>query len=178
MRPHGARLGAILLLLAAGGASDRSTATGWDVPFLETPDSVVDAMLELAEVGEGDVVYDLGSGDGRIVIAAGTRGARGIGIEWDAELVARSTERVEEAGVADRVSIVQGDFFDADLTGATVVTMYLSVDVNARLAPMLAERLAPGTRVVSHRYEIRGWKPVRRIKVEGRSVFLYVVPAR
>jgi len=147
------------------------------VPFLESPDSVVTAMLELAQVTEADVVYDLGSGDGRIVIAAAARyGCQAVGVEFDPELVARSEEAARESGVEDLVRFQRADFFYAELAPATVVTMYLSPRVNRRLGPILLERLAPGTRVVSHKYPIAGWRPVRRIRVAGRPLFLYRVP--
>jgi len=148
-----------------------------DVPFLETPESVVEAMLELAEVSEDDVVYDLGSGDGRIVIAAAAKyGASGVGIESDSELILLSNKKAAEAGVEGRVRFVLRDFFKADFSRATVVVMYLSPKVNRKLQPLLAEQLASGTRVVSHKYEIAGWEPVERIKAEGRAIYLYVVP--
>jgi len=147
------------------------------VPFLESPDSVVAAMLDLAEVSDRDVVYDLGSGDGRIVIAAADRyGCQAVGIEFDSELVARSEQAAREAGVDDLVRFERADFFHADLAPATVVTLYLSPRVNRRLGPLLLERLAPGTRVVSHKYPIEGWRPLRRMRVEGRPLFLYRVP--
>ena len=150
---------------------------GADVPFLESPDSVVEAMLDLAGVTAGDVVYDLGSGDGRIVIAAARdREARGVGIELDPDLVELSERNAREAGVEDRVRFERGDLFEADFSEATVVALYLYPKVNARLRPLLARQLAPGARVVSHRYEIRGWHPVARIKVQGRPIFLYRVP--
>ena len=162
---------AALALLAAPRLDAR------DVPFLESPESVVSAMLDLARVTEGDTVYDLGSGDGRIVIAAAQRyGCSGVGVELDADLVARSEAAAREAGVQERVSFLRGDFFVADLRPATVVMLYLSPQVNRRLAPRLLEQLAPGTRVVSHKYGIDDWKPQRRVKVEGRALFLYVVP--
>lgn len=148
-----------------------------DVPFLESPESVVEAMLDLAEVHESDVVYDLGSGDGRIVIAAATaRRARGVGIEIDADLIELSNRNAREAGVEERVTFVEEDLFESEFSEATVVMLYLQPHVNKKLRPMLTEQLSPGTRVVSHRYEIRDWTPVKRVKVEGRSVFLYVVP--
>ena len=152
-------------------------ASAQDVPFLESPESVVEAMLEMAQVRESDVVYDLGSGDGRIVIAAAaSREARGVGIEIDADLIDLSIDNAREAGVEDLVSFVQEDFFETDFHDATVVMLYLQPKVNKKLRPILAEQLAPGTRVVSHRYEIRDWTPIERIKVEGRSIFLYVIP--
>jgi len=152
-------------------------AAGPDVPFLESPESVVEVMLELAEVSEGDIVYDLGSGDGRIVIAAAAKhGARGVGIELEPELLELSNRNARETGVADRVRFVENDLFESDFSEATVVMLYLYPKVNRRLQPLLDEQLAPGTRVVSHRYEIQGWTPVERVKVEGRFVYLYVVP--
>ncbi len=148
-----------------------------DVPFLESPDYVVDAMLELAGVTAKDVVYDLGSGDGRIVIAAARdRGARGVGIEIDHELVQLSEQMGRDAGVSDRVRFVEADLFESDFHEATVVALYLLPTVNRKLRPLLEKQLAPGTRVVSHRFEIAGWRPTKRIKVGGRVLLLYVVP--
>jgi SAM-dependent methyltransferase len=171
MRPKRNLIVPAVLLVAAFQAKAQ------DVPFLETPESVVEAMLELAQVTEDDVVYDLGSGDGRIVIAAAAHyGASGVGIESESELILLSNERAEEAGVEGRVRFLLRDFFKADFGRATVVMMYLSPKVNRKLQPLLAEQLAPGTRVVSHKYEIAGWEPVERIKAEGRTLYLYVVP--
>lgn len=154
-------------------------ARAQDVPFFESPPAVVEQMLELASVGEDDVVYDLGSGDGRIVIAAaGERGARAVGIESRADLVELSRRRAVEAGVERRVSFVEADFFEAEFDDATVVMLYLQPKVNRRLAPVLRARLAGGTRVVSHRYPIDDWQPVARVRVEGRPIFLYVMPPR
>jgi len=134
-------------------------------------------MLELAQVHDTDVVYDLGSGDGRIVIAAAAScGARGVGIELDTDLVQQSNDNAREAGVENLVRFDQQDFFESDFSEATVVMLYLQPKVNKKLRPILTEQLAPGTRVVSHRYEIREWTPIERIKVEGRSIFLYVIP--
>ena len=153
------------------------SASAQDVPFLESPEYVVEAMLELAEVTERDIVYDLGSGDGRIVIAAAVNyKARGVGIELEPDLVELSNVKAREAGVADRVRFVEGDLFEADFSEATVVTLYLYPKVNRRLQPLLAEQLAPGTRVVSHKYEIDGWQPDKRTTVGGRLIFFYIVP--
>jgi SAM-dependent methyltransferase len=154
-----------------------SSTVAQDVPFLESPESVVEAMLELAGVDAADVVYDLGSGDGRIVIAAAVKyGARGVGIEIQPELVELSSANAREAGVTDRVRFVQGDFFEADFSEATALTIYLHPKVNRRLRPLLSEQLAPGTPVVAHRFPIQGWTPVESIKVEGRYLYLYVIP--
>jgi SAM-dependent methyltransferase len=161
-----------LATLASGSVPARAQQ---DAPFLESPDFVVEAMLGLAAVKESDVVYDLGSGDGRIVIAAARLGARGVGIEVDPELVALSEENAGAAGVGDRVRFVAADLFVSDFHEASVVALYLKPKVNARLRPLLEAQLAPGTRVVSHRYEVPGWRPVERLKVGGRFLFLYVV---
>ncbi len=150
-------------------------AEGPDVPLLETREAVIETMIELAQVTDGDVVYDLGSEDGRIVIAP-IAGVRGVGIEIQPELVEQSNAAAAEAAVDDRVRFVEGDLFESDFSEATVVMIYLYPKVNRRLRPLLEEQLAPGTRVVSHRYEIQGWTPAERIKVQGRPVFLYVLP--
>lgn len=153
-----------------------------DVPYVTTPTNVVDAMLELAEVHENDVVYDLGSGDGRIVLAAArNRGARAVGIEIDPELVASSREAIRSAGMASRIEIKRGDIFKQDLTPATVLTLYLQPNVNVRLRPQL-DALRPGTRIVSHMYSIPGAKPVKKIEVHSDEsrldhlVYLWVTP--
>jgi len=150
-----------------------------DVPFLESPEFIVEAMLDLARVTDRDVVYDLGSGDGRIAIAAAAdHGARAVGIEIEPGLIELSDDNARAAGVSARVKFVRADFFEADFREATVVTLYLRRKVNAKLRPLLAQQLAPGTRIVSHKYEIPGWTPAERIKVVGRWIYLYVVPPR
>jgi SAM-dependent methyltransferase len=152
-----------------------------DVPFVTTPNDVVSAMLDLAEVSEADTLYDLGSGDGRVLIAAGRRGAKAVGIEIDPALVRQSREAVRAAGLADRVSVRRGDIFREDLTPATVITLYLMPDVNARLRPQL-DRLRPGTRVVSHMYRIPGAKSAKRVEVQsaedgvGHPLYRWVTP--
>jgi SAM-dependent methyltransferase len=149
-----------------------------DVMFVTTPHKVVKEMLKLAEVSKNDVVYDLGSGDGRIVIAAANDfGARGVGVELDKELIAESTKNAQEAGVEDRVRFLQEDFFQAGLSDATVVTVYLLPDLNARLIPKFLKELKPGSRIVSHRWEMGKWKPDLTLKGYGTSVYLWVVPA-
>lgn len=159
-----------------------------DVPFIVTPDHVTLAMLELARVGPGDTVLDLGSGDGRIVITAARRfGARGLGVELVPELVQRSREFARRAGVADRAEFREQDLFKTDLTLASVITMYLLPEVNLQLRPALL-RLAPGTRVVSHDWDMGDWPPDRTLTLdvpdksvglEKKSrVHLWTVPAR
>lgn len=129
-----------------------------DAPYVPTPEHMVRRMLELADVGEDDVVYDLGSGDGRIVIMAAKEfGARGVGVEIDRDLVERARFKARQAGVADRVAFRRGDLFDADIGDATVVALYLWPHMNERLRPKLQSELAPGARVVSYDFGIDGW---------------------
>ena len=165
------------LFLAACLLSQAAVAR--DVPFVPTPGAVVDEMLRLAKVGPGDVVYDLGSGDGRIVITAAQKhGARGVGIDIDPQRIKEATERARKAGVADRVEFRQGDLFKADIRDATVVTLYLLSSVNLQLRPKLLAELKPGTRVVSHAFEMGDWKPVETRKVGATTVYYWVVPER
>lgn len=157
---------------------------GADVPFLVTPHEIVEQMLRLARVGPDDVVYDLGSGDGRVVIAATRdfRARQAVGIEIDPALVTRSREYARRAGVADRVSFREQDLFQADLSSATVVTLYLTREVNLRLRPKLLAELQPGTRVVSFNFDMGDWEPTAMIRVDvsGRTtpVYLWVVRSR
>ena len=158
-------------------------------PLITTPPEVVERMLALAAVGPGDLVVDLGSGDGRIVIAAAQKfGARGLGIELDAALVERSRQRARDAKVADRVSFVQGDVLNADLSRASVVTAYLLPGLMGRLQARFIDELAPGTRIVSHAFGMAGWMPDRSetVRLTARhsgqgdesTLHLWVVPAQ
>jgi SAM-dependent methyltransferase len=160
-----------------------------EVPYVQTPANVVEAMLAIAGVGPQDYVVDLGSGDGRIVIAAAKlRGARALGIDYDPWLIAESRRNALRAGVADRVAFQQKDIFAADFREATVVTMYLLPDVNLEIRPTLLFSLRPGTRVVSHDWDMDDWEPDRQLVVDAPTktiglrkeskVFLWVVPAR
>jgi SAM-dependent methyltransferase len=156
---------------------------GQEVPDVRTPLVVVNEMLRLADVSASDVVYDLGSGDGRILIAAARdRGARGVGLEINPALVALSTERAGRLGLADKLTFRQQDLFEADLTPATVVTLYLSPDLNRRLRPKLLRELRPGARIVSHSFDMGDWAPARTLQVasnEGsHTLYLWVVPGR
>jgi hypothetical protein len=152
-----------------------------DVTFITTPHDVVAAMLDLAEVSAEDTVYDLGSGDGRIVIAACDRGARAVGFEIDPELVDQSSAAIRAAGYADRATIRRGDLFKQDLSGATVITLYLKPYLNAQLRPQL-EKVHPGTRIVSHMFSMPGAKPARKLTVKSNEtgmehvVYLWVTP--
>jgi SAM-dependent methyltransferase len=157
---------------------DGSYARTPDVHYVPTPEPVVARMLDLARVRPGDVVYDLGCGDGRIVVEAARRGARkAVGVDLDPERVAEARENVRAAGVQDRARIVEGDLFEQDLSDATVVTLYLLPELNLRLRPKLLE-LKPGTRIVSHAFDMGDWKPERQAEVAGKTVYLWTVPAR
>jgi SAM-dependent methyltransferase len=147
-----------------------------DVPYVPTHQSTVVEMLTLAGVGEGDVVYDLGSGDGRFVITAAQMGARGIGIEIDPERIRESKANATAAGVGDRVRFIEQDLFEANISEATVVTMYLLPEVNIRLRPKLLAELRPGTRVVSNYFSMGAWQPDREIR-NGRTIYFWIIPA-
>ncbi|MBI4487831.1 MAG: class I SAM-dependent methyltransferase [Deltaproteobacteria bacterium] len=132
------------------------------MPFVPTPMEVVDRMLEMAEVKKGDLVYDLGSGDGRIVIRAAKKyGARGVGIEMDPELIELSRAKAKEEGVSHLVEFRAEDALRVDVSSATVVTLYMLPWFNARLRPVLQQQLTPGSRVVAHDFDIEGWPPTR-----------------
>jgi predicted RNA methylase len=176
LRTSGLALLLSFLVISPGAAQQAPPARQPDVVFVPTPSDVVDAMLKLAKVAANDVVYDLGSGDGRIVIAAAkTYGAHGVGIDIDPERTREATANARAAGVSDKVMFVTADVLTADISPATVVMLYLSPSFNSRLAPKLMKELKPGTRVVSHAFDIPGWKPQQRIVVSERPVFLWTV---
>jgi ribosomal protein L11 methylase PrmA len=162
--------------------SNASAATGdastprLDVPYEPTPPEVVRAMLELARVAPGDTVYDLGCGDGRIVVAAAKVGARGVGVDIDPQRIREARANARAAGVEDAVEFRVGDLFAADVRPATVVMLFLWPEVNLRLRPKLLEELRPGTRVVSHWHDMGDWRPEKTIQVSGRNVHLWVIP--
>ena len=150
-----------------------------DVPFVPTPEKVVDSMLELAKVGPRDVVYDLGSGDGRIVIAAAKKhGARGVGIDIDPQRIKEARDNARRAGVANRVEFREGDLFKADISEASVVTIYLLSGVHLQLRPKLLGELKPGTRIVSHAFDMGDWQPTAVHQVGTATVYYWVVPPR
>jgi len=164
----GALLAAPLVLPRFGRAQDAvSTVTVDGGPYVPTPESVVERMLALAAIGPEDVVIDLGSGDGRLVIEAARRyGARGVGVEREAHLVDLARAAAAKAGVAGRVRFSQGDLFDADLRGASVVTLYLLPRLLERLVPKLRAELAPGTRIVSHDFPLEAWPADRTLEFD------------
>jgi len=150
----------------------------YDVPYVPTPPVVVEEMLRLANVGPADFVIDLGSGDGRILIAAAEKfGARGIGVDLDPDRIEESVYGAQLAGVSDRVAFEQQDLFKFDISRATVVTMYLLPSVNSKLRPRLLKELRPGTRIVSHDFDLGDWQPDRKSTVR-KNVFLWIVPAQ
>jgi SAM-dependent methyltransferase len=152
-----------------------------DIFFAPTLYSVADEMLKLAGVGASDVVYDLGSGDGRILMLAAQKyRARAVGVEIDHRLAELSREIAREGEVSDRVRVIEGDLFAADISAATVVTLYLSPTVNARLEPKLRRELRPGTRIVSHQFGIGNWTPDRAVRAEddGTDLLLWTIAAR
>jgi SAM-dependent methyltransferase len=176
----GARLLVVAALLCSRAAAAQPEAAQVheaDVLYLPTPHAVVESMLQLAGVSPADVVYDLGSGDGRIPIAAArTFGARGVGIELDGRLIERARRNARKAGVERRVEFRQEDLFGADLREATVVTLFLFPQINRRLGPKLRTELRPGTRIVSHRFGIGDWKPERVVESGGHPILLWTVP--
>ncbi len=145
-------------------------------PYVETPHEVVEEMLKLAQVGRDDVVYDLGCGDGRIVIAAARKyGARGVGVDLSAERVRVAKESAARHGVAGRVEFREADIFDTDISKATVVMLYLLPDVNLKLRPKLLAELKPAARVVSHSFHMGDWKPDREVDVHGTKLYYWEI---
>jgi ribosomal protein L11 methylase PrmA len=150
-----------------------------DVIYVPTPPEVVEAMLKVANVKSGDVVYDLGCGDGRIVVTAAQKyGARGIGIDIDPQRIKEANENVQKAGVGDRVKIMQADLFENNISEATVVTLYLLPSLNVKMMPKLMKELKPGTRIVSHAFDMGDWKPEQTLNVDGRTVYYWTIPKR
>ena len=182
-------LALVALLLVLPGAAQVSPETGnevyqptpgqagKDVVWIPTPDAVVRQMLDAVKTTRDDVVYDLGSGDGRIPIAAAKQyGARAVGIEYNPEMAELARRNVKREGVDDLVSIVTGDIFVEDFSKATVVTMYLLPQLNIKLRPTIL-RMKPGTRVASHQFDMGEWEPDRQLKVETRDAYVWIVPA-
>src|SRR5262245_52785738 len=172
------------LLAAALAAGCAGTPTGTPgILFVATPQQVGVEMLKLAGVTRDDVVYDLGSGDGRLVIAAARDfGARGVGVELDGKLVQDSRESAIRDGVADRAQFLWQDIFQADIRAATVVAIYLSPALNLKLRPKLLSELRPGTRIVSHDFDMGDWRPDRTVRAKGPArdhvLYLWIVPPR
>jgi ribosomal protein L11 methylase PrmA len=172
---------AAALLAAPTLASAQATATQTptrrpDVIYVPTPEEVVEAMLQVAKVTKNDVVYDLGTGDGRIPVTAAKKyGARGVGIDIDPQRIKEANENVTRNEVSDRVRIIQGDLFETPIGEATVVTLYLLPSLNQKLIPKLNKELKPGTRVVSHAFDMGDWKPEHELDVNGRKVYMWTI---
>jgi SAM-dependent methyltransferase len=193
---HFTRRSSLLVLLVFGGfffgkfsfnpavsvesveAQDANFDSKKIVPFVPSPQEVVDKMIAVAGVKKGDVVYDMGSGDGRIVIAAAKKGARAVGFEIDGDLVKESRENIRKAGVQNLAEIRHQDILTVDFSPATVVTMYLLPDVNLKLKPNLQKQLKPGARIVSHSFDMGDWKPDRVEQVDGRTIYLWTIAAK
>ncbi len=171
-------------LAASAAAQDAPDGTFiGDVPYVATPQDVVESMLDLAKVGAGDYVIDLGSGDGRLVVTAAQRGAQGFGVDLDPKRIAESIENAKKAGVSERAQFFQRDLFETDFSRATVLTMYLLPDINIALRPKVLG-LKPGTRVVSHDFHMGDWEPDQRIRMISKlthyesNAYLWIVPAQ
>jgi ribosomal protein L11 methylase PrmA len=164
---------------AAAQAQRQPAARTPDVIFVPTPQDVVDDMLRLANVQKGDVLYDLGSGDGRIPITAARKyGIRATGIDIDPDRIREANENAKKAGVTHLVQFRQEDLFAADFKDATVVTLYLLPDLNVKLRPKLWNELKPGTRIVSHQFEMGAWKPEKKLESNGRTIYFWTVPPK
>ena len=184
---HPRVVAAALLWLAAAALAQAQPAAkeyepkpyqeGKDVVWLPTPQEVVNKMLDLAKVTARDTVIDLGSGDGRTVITAAKRGARALGVEYNPDMVEYSTRAAAKEGLAGKVRFMKADLFETDFSNATVLTMYLLPDINLKLRPKILD-LKPGTRVVSHAFDMGEWKADRTATVEGKTAFLWIVPAK
>jgi SAM-dependent methyltransferase len=160
------------------GFVPQSGQPGKDVVWVPTPEAVVDRMLRMARVGPKDFVIDLGSGDGRTVIMAAKKfGARAMGVEYNPDMVTLSNQNAEKAGVGSKVKFVKADLFETDFSQATVVTMYLLPNINIKLRPKILD-MRPGTRVVSHAFNMEDWQPDETANVEGRDAYLWIVPAK
>jgi cyclopropane fatty-acyl-phospholipid synthase-like methyltransferase len=166
-----------VLPIAAQQAQQQAPLRRPDIHWVPTPPAVVDAMLKLAEVKPNDTVYDLGCGDGVIVATAAQKyGARAVGIDIDPQRVSEAKERVQKMGVSDKVEIRQGDLFEADISDASVVTLYLLQSLNIKLMPKLKKELKPGSRVVSQSFSMGDeWPPDKTVQVDGRNVYLWVI---
>ena len=166
-----------LLLSVPALAQTKPAAREPDVVYVPTPQGVVEDMLRLADVKRGDVLYDLGSGDGRIVVTAAKKyGVRGVGIDIDPERIKEANENARKQGVANLVAFRQEDLFTANFREATVVTLYLLPELNLKLRPRLWAELKPGTRVVSHEFDMGDWKPEKKLESNGRRVYFWTIP--
>jgi len=174
-----ALIAAVTVPVAAQTTAPQTPLRTTDVIFVPTPQEVVDAMLEVAKVTKNDVVYDLGSGDGRIPVTAAKKyGARAVGIDIDPQRVKEANANAQAAGVTDKVKFLNEDLFTSNISEATVVTLYLLPSLNVKLMPTLKADLKPGTRIVSHAFDMGDWKPEQTLNVNGRTVYYWTIPKR
>lgn len=184
MHKHFGLLGiAAVFMTFSAVAASKYTGDGGvqlDVPYVPTPQQLVDRMLNLAKVGPDDIHYDLGSGDGRIVVTAARdhKVKKGVGVDLDPVRIAEANENAKKAGIADRVTFHRGDLFQMDFGEATVLTMYLLPEVNLKLRPKILNEMAPGSRVVSHAFTMGDWAPDKHEVVDSRNIYLWIVPAK
>jgi SAM-dependent methyltransferase len=172
-------LGALAGAGLAGTAFDLLAQRTPDVIFVPTAFETVIAMLKLAEVSDKDIVYDLGCGDGRFVVTASQQfGARGVGVDIDPERIKEARELAKRTGADSKVRFIEGDLFETDISEATVVTLYLLTRLNLKLRPKLMKELSPGTRIVSHAFDMGDWKPEKTANVSGSTIYLWRIPAR
>ncbi len=176
LRPLACLLALFLAVFAISVRAQESSEQP-EVPFVPTPENVVAEMLKLAELKNGDFLYDLGSGDGRIVITAAQKyKVKGIGVDINPERIKEANEKAREAGVTDMVAFHQNNLFNENVSKATVVTLYLLPDVNIRLRPKLLKELKPGSRVISHDFDMGYWKPLKTVELDGHRVYYWVIP--
>ena len=166
------------LVVLAGYAGISYAQVRLDVPYVPTPQEVVDRMLDMAKLTKDDFHIDLGSGDGRIAVTAAQRGARSMGIDLNPTRIAEANENAKKAGVTDRVTFVEGNLFEQDISKANVLTMYLLQSVNLKLRPKILSDLRPGSRVVSHAFSMNDWEPDQHVNLNGRNLYLWIVPAK
>lgn len=169
----------LILLFLIGSLHLNAQQVILDVPYVPTPQKVVDGMLKLADVKKGDVVYDLGCGDGRIVITAAKEyGATGIGVDLNPDRIEEANANAEEAKVEGKVTFHEGDLFKFDFSKADVLTLYLLPDVNLKLRPKIQSEMKPGSRIVSHAFDMGDWEPDKKIKVDGKTIYLWIIPEK
>ncbi len=184
MRNRFLALAVVLAVVGLAGATEALAQAAAlsrrpDVIYVPTPEAVVEAMLQVAGVTKSDTVYDLGCGDGRIPVTAAKKyGAHGVCFDIDPERIKEANENVAKNKVGHLVKVVHADLFEQDLSGATVVTLYLLPSLNVKLMPKLMKELKPGTRIVSHAFDMGDWKPEKELDVDGRKVYFWTIPKR
>ncbi len=167
----------IIFFMLFGTSISKAQYMELDVPYVPTPQIVVEEMLKLAEVKAGDIVYDLGCGDGRIIITAAKKyGAKGIGVDLNPLRIEEANENARKAKVEDKVTFVEGDLFNFDFSKADVLTLYLLPEVNLKIKPKILAEMNPGSRVVSHAFSMGDWEPDNQITVDEKTVYLWIIP--